>query len=121
MTKNWHRRILNWLNKKAHGSWRCEINVARNGIHVLATDSHIRQPTKEMIAAQILEIRNAFPGCVVSVTCWNGGVPDVVQAALDGSIDTKRLDKAISKQLQLVQSIRDEGVGGAETDHTPLT
>lgn len=96
---------------------RYEVNVARQGWHLFATDSRIRSYHAVIVADMICEFQAAFPDCTVSVTCFDGSVEEVVQAALDGTIDRFRLAKAVGKFRSGVMNQRsNDYVGEAAAD-----
>ena len=107
---------------------RYEINVAENGLHLFATDRHVRSYSVTVIAGLILRFQETFPESEVSVTVYddNGhgclAAPYLIQAALSGEIDRERLAKTLQKERDCFQSVRhNDYVGGAEADYAEIT
>lgn len=105
------KRFFEWFVRRfqcpeRRGVWY-EINVSdARGWHMFATDSRIRHYFPFQIARMILQFREAFPGCTITVTKWGGQMDPVVQAAIDGTVDVQRLNKKENWFRKCVESIR---------------
>lgn len=99
-------------------AYRYEVNVAVNGWHVFATDSSVRNYTDEVVATLVLFLKDNLghlPGFSLSVQAWDRqtgvavySTPPLVQSAIDGTVDRKRLAKAVEKQREVVRGMRQE-------------
>jgi hypothetical protein len=59
--------------------WKYEINVSKNGRHVFATDSHIRNYHPEDITRLVELFTIAFPDCKIDVTRFSHRSPVAVE------------------------------------------
>lgn len=63
----------------SQGTVKYEINVSRNGKHVFATDSHIRNYDKESIRKLVELFKVTFPDCKITVTGFSHRNPVLLE------------------------------------------
>jgi len=97
------------------GSIKYEVNVAKNGKHVFATDSTVRNYPESQIRDLILLFREKFPpeeGYTFTITCYQSKAavvtPLVLTAALDGKFYRTKCDKLVKLQDKLVTNCLDD-------------
>lgn len=76
---------------------RYEICVVLDGWHLFATDSLIRDYSPARVADMIVEFQKVWPNAKIVVTAFDGQVDHIIQAALDKTVDIKRLNHEIGK------------------------